>query len=81
MFQDFMIKKTMAWLIGGELFDKIREVVNGLADASKTGTEKRDIALEEIKVFAGDTAKVLINFALEGAVLLLVSQQSSDSGA
>lgn len=70
-FKEMMLKKIVAWLVGGELFDFIRSTVKSINDSDKTGAEKREYVQIQARKFTGKAVSVLINIAIETAVLLL----------
>lgn len=72
--KSYALDKLIKWLIGGELFNSIKEMVASVADANLSGDEKRTKVLDEAKSIAGKTATFLLNLAIEAAVTLLKSK-------
>lgn len=72
--KDFVLTKVMSWLIGGEFFQSVRDIVAGLARTDIPGSEKREIALKRVSALAGTTATFVLNLAIEAAVYLLKLQ-------
>jgi len=70
-FKTYFLDKTIAWLIGGDLFNGIKEIVAGLMDANMSGEEKRKKAYAAAKRLAGKTATFVVNLAIEAAVFIL----------
>ena len=70
-FKLLILKKTVEWLVGGDLFGFIQKEVEIINDEDLTGEEKRKRVHEEAKRFFGDTATFFINLAIEVAVILL----------
>jgi hypothetical protein len=69
--KNYMLDKVITWLLGGDLFGKIKDIVLGLSRVDVPGEEKRKIATEKAKLALGETANFLINLAIEAAVYLL----------
>lgn len=70
----YLLNKVIAWLLGGEFFNTVKDIVNGLADANIPGDEKRKIASEKAKKLFSDVANFAINLAIEAAVFILNEQ-------
>jgi len=70
----YLLNKVIAWLLGGDVFNKIKEIVYGLADVDAPGDKKREIAMKQAKELFGDIATFAINLAIEAAVFILKSQ-------
>ena len=70
----YTLDKVIKWLIGGELFNSIKEMVLNMADTELTGEEKRAKVLQEAKSIAGKTASFLLNLGIEAAVVILKSK-------
>ena len=71
MWKESLVKKATEWLIGGELFDGIKNIVSDLMSSDIPGGKKRDAALTEIKTLGYDTADFLINLGIEVALMYL----------
>jgi hypothetical protein len=69
--KNYMLDKVITWLLGGDLFGKIKDIVLGLSRVDVPGEEKRKIAAEKAKLALSETANFLINLAIEAAVYLL----------
>jgi len=76
--KNYMLDKIITWLLGGDLFKKIKDIVLGLSRTDVSGDEKRKIATEQAKLALGETANFLINLAIEAAVYLLKQKTSKD---
>ena len=75
--KNFMLDKAITWILGGDIFDRIKEIVAGLMNVDASGEEKREKAIREAKKLGADVATFLINLGIEAAVFLLKSQQQS----
>jgi len=75
-FKTYVLDKTITWLLGGDLFSKIKEIVAGLMDQGIPGDKKREIAERRAKELFGDIATFVVNLAIEAAVFILKSRQS-----
>jgi hypothetical protein len=71
----FVLDKTISWLLGGQLFAQVKEIVSGLADQDVPGDKKREEAIAKAKEMLGDTATFMVNLAIEAAVYILKEQQ------
>ncbi len=69
--KDYMLDKVITWLLGGDFFRQVKDIVFGLSDSDIPGEEKRKIAGEKAKALLGDTANFVVNLAIEAAVYLL----------
>ena len=77
-----MLEKIKIWLlelitkfvIGEQLFVKVQQTVEKVADKNISGKEKKEIAIKELKEVGGDFAEYTLNFALETAVFALKSK-------
>ena len=74
----YMLEKIVAWLVGGSLFEDIKQVVVTLMNSEMPGERKREIALRRIKAMAADSATFMLNLAIEAAVVVL-KQESNKS--
>jgi len=72
--KSYMLNKVIAWLLGGDFFNSIKDIVLALSSSNVPGSEKRKIAIEKAKKIAGTTAMFAINLAIEAAVFLLKEQ-------
>jgi len=70
-FKLMILEKVTSWLVGGGLFDFIKNEVEIINDTTMTGEEKRKMVQDEAKKFFGDTTMFLINLAIEVAVVIL----------
>lgn len=70
-FKLMLLERVVKWLVGGELFQFITDAVTTMNDTSMTGEEKRAQVLKEVREFFSGTLTVLVNLAIEVAVLLL----------
>jgi len=73
----FALEKIVKWLLGGELFQGIKEIVDGLMDANIPSAEKRNLAFRKAQVIAAGAASFMVNLAIEAAVYILKAKQSS----
>lgn len=64
----FIIERFAAFLIGSQIFDRIRAVVRRQEDKDLPGGAKRLAALNELEVLGVDFAQWVINLGLELAV-------------
>ena len=67
----FAIDKAVKWLVGGELFDFIKNAVATYADEDIPGEEKRAAVQAAAKEFFADALTLFVNIAIEAAVILL----------
>ena len=70
----YLLNKVIEWLLGGDVFDKIKQIVYGLADVDAPGEKKREIAVQQAKELFGNIATFSINLAIEAAVFMLKEQ-------
>jgi hypothetical protein len=70
----FLLKRVVNWLVGGELFSQIIEIVEGLANETISSEEKRATAKRRIRAIGSSVSEFLINLALEAAVVILKSK-------
>ena len=66
-----VLERVVKWLIGGELFDFVREMVEIVNDSNMTGEQKRKIVQKRTMQMFGSTLEVFINLAIEVAVIIL----------
>ena len=78
-FKAIAIDRFTKWLIGGELFDSIKETVEELFDVDISGEEKRKIAFDSAKEMFSGVANVLVNIGIEMAVLYFNSKTTTSS--
>lgn len=70
-YKAYALDKATSWVVGYNLFERIKELVNSLMnDSTKSGSEKRQYVLDELRDWAGDFASFIINAAIEVAVVL-----------
>lgn len=69
--KNFALERVITWILGGDLFKFIQELVIGVNDDEISGTEKKDYVFAKAKEFFSDVSTVLINIGIEVAVLLL----------
>lgn len=66
-----VLDRLVKWLVGGELFTFIKEAVELMANTNLSGSEKREkVQAMAVEAFSG-AVTVLVNLAIEVAVLLL----------
>lgn len=70
-FKLFFLNNIIKWLIGGDVFNFIREAVEAVNDSSLTGEQKRAKVLADAKAMFGSVATFLVNLAIEAAVTSL----------
>jgi len=64
----FLLDVAVKFIVGRDVFGRIQNVVEKVADMDVSGSKKREIVLEELKDIADDGKKYLINLAIETAV-------------
>ena len=70
-FKAYTLKKATEWIVGYNLFERITDSVNEyLNDDNKTGEEKRQAVLTDLKEIGEDFSSFLINLGIEVAVVL-----------
>lgn len=74
--KNYALEKAISWILGGDLFARIKQIVEGLLDVDAPGEEKRRIAIKEAKLLASDVATFMLNLGIEAAVFLLRAQQN-----
>ena len=79
-FKVTVLEKATTWLVGGDLFDFIREQVETVADMSLTGEQKRERVFNDAKEFFGEVLNVFVNIAIEVAVIALKEKTGSLDG-
>jgi hypothetical protein len=67
----YIFSKFAKWLIGGDLFDAIKEIVAVYMDSSLDGATKRELVKKRVREFAKDTSEFIINLGIELAVYQL----------
>lgn len=73
--KNYMLNKIISWIVGGDLFEKIKEIVLGLFDADMPGNEKRERALKQLQEIGASAAEFLLNLGIEAAVYLVKQEQ------
>lgn len=71
-----VIERFAKFMVGGVPFESMRRVVADYNDADMTGAQKRVAATKEFLTLGYALAGVLVNLALELAVVWLRSQES-----
>ena len=66
-----LLENVIGWLTGGGSYTIIKSVVNQFMDESMTGAEKKEAVKKIIMPILGALSGVLINLAIEVAVLAL----------
>lgn len=66
-----IISNFAKFLIGGDIFERIKGIVLRQDDKQLSGVEKRHAALEEIKIIGLSISTFFINLAIELAVTYL----------
>ena len=61
-------------LVGSNIFDQIRNTVEQINNEELSGDEKRALAISALKEMGLTIANILLNLAIEVAVLLLKEQ-------
>ncbi len=74
--KDFLLNRVINWMVGGELFTQIKEIVTGLGEEDVPGEEKRATAKRRILAIGTSVSTFLVNLAIEAAVVLLKSKQA-----
>jgi hypothetical protein len=64
----FLIQQFASFLLGSDIFNRLKAVVERQNDKALTGPEKRHAALEEIKEIGLDLANWAVNLGVELAV-------------
>jgi hypothetical protein len=67
----FAIQSFASFLLGAQIFERIKGVVIRQEDKTLTGEEKRKAALDELSFLGIDIAKWMVNLAIELAVAYL----------
>jgi len=67
----YLLEGIVKWLVGGELFKFIQETVEAVNKSTISGEEKRAYVLERAKDLFSGVVTVLVNLAIEVAVLML----------
>jgi hypothetical protein len=74
--KNYMLDKALTWILGGDLFLRIKKIVEGLLDVNIPGSEKRNIAIRDAKLLGADIANFILNLGIEAAVYLLKEKQA-----
>ncbi len=75
-FKLVILERAVKWLVSGELFDAIQDIVVTIQDSQLSSEEKRAYALKRGKELFADAATVFINLAIEVAVILMKAELS-----
>jgi len=68
----WLLDKVMNYIIGADIFGKIKDLVNNVALNDKlTGAQKREKVIAEAKELGIDFASHMLNLAIEAAVVLM----------
>jgi len=67
----YLLDIAVKFIVGKDVFGRIQNVVEKVADMDVSGSKKREIVLEELKDIADDGKKYLVNLAIETAVAKL----------
>jgi len=68
-----ILEKVIAWFTGGGAYSTIKSVVDSFMNEDMTGEEKKEAVKKIIMPLLGALSGVLINLAIEVAVLALRS--------
>jgi hypothetical protein len=71
----YMLDKAISWILGGDIFARIKDIVAGLMDVDAPGEQKRELAIKQAKGVAADVANFILNLGIEAAVYLLKQKQ------
>ncbi len=72
-YKKIFLEKATKWVVGGELYGEIKELVAFYFNNDKmTGSEKREAVIKKTKKIASGVASVFINIALEVAYLVIM---------
>ena len=66
----YILNKIITWLLGGDLFNQIKKLVDFYMDKDLSGEEKRKLVFTRLPLIATSTAKVFLNLGIEAAVLI-----------
>lgn len=68
--KSFFLRKIVQWIVGGDIFNKIKDLVMMyLEDNSISGSEKRDKVISEARELGLDIADWALNLAIEAALV------------
>jgi len=73
-----ILDRVTKWLVGGELFNFVKQVVDIANTKDYTSEEKREYVQSEVLKFFSTTGMVIVNLAIEVAVMILKSKMESD---
>ena len=68
---DFKIatmRKVITWLMGGDAFNMVTQLVSGLMDSSKSNENKRKEVKEKVAPYVNEIGKFVLNSAIAFAV-------------
>ena len=74
-----VLDKVVNWLVGGTLFQAVKDSVTAINNKELTGEEKRAVVFAEIKELFADAATVFVNLAIEVAVILLKEKMEAET--
>jgi hypothetical protein len=72
--KSYVISSFASFILGGDIFDRVRATVARQEEKLLSGPEKRHAAVEELKVIGLELADWAVNLAIELAVACLRSQ-------
>jgi hypothetical protein len=75
--KNYALDKAISWILGGDIFARIKKIVEGLLAVDVPGEEKRQIAVKEAKLLGADIANFMINLGIEAAVYLLKAKSGA----
>jgi len=67
----YLLNVLVGFIVGKDVFVRVQNVVEKVAEMDASGEKKREIVLDELKDIANDGKKYLINLAIETAVTRL----------
>jgi len=68
----WLLDKVMNYIIGKDVFGKIKDLVNNVAlNNELSGAQKREKVIAEAKELGTDFASHMLNLAIEAAVVLM----------
>lgn len=70
----FAINSFANFMLGGEVFNTLKQIVEVQDDTNQTGEQKRAATIEGFKHLGGDLAEWMLNLGVELAVAWLKSK-------
>ena len=67
----YILERTVKWIVGGELFDQVKNLVLAYASENIPGDEKRKKVLEQVKLIRGNISNFVVNLVIETAVFII----------